>query len=179
MQVCSARTALSFHAINRKGHTGYDPGLQKHHLLPRQLLKLTCFDAMFQAVKRERAIFHDFRANGLLLPAREIAALRMGLPLHRGPHRHYNGMVIERVGQIEEGWSSLRLNSPEVAFEQAVMRLSLLQRTLRRRLLDSSFARLILNRRDPLGRNLDFTDLDAMADSLWGCTSNIDALPQW
>lgn len=53
------------------------------------------------------------------------------------------------------------------------MRLALLQQALRRRLLDSRFARLILNRRDPLGRNIDFTDLDAMAERLWGETRDV------
>lgn len=117
MQCTAARPVLSFRAVNRKGHPGYDPGLQKHHVLPRQLLGLNCFDAMFEAVKRERPLFHDFRSNGLLLPAREAASLRMGLPMHRGPHRHYNTMVIERVGQIEMGWSSERASSPEIALE--------------------------------------------------------------
>ena len=45
--------------------------------------------------------FDDFRRNGLLLPANDAAAIRLGLPLHRGPHHSYNELVFERVGQIE------------------------------------------------------------------------------
>lgn len=48
------------------------------------------------------------------------------------------------------------------------MRLNLLQRALRRRLLDPVRKRFALNRHDPLGQSLDFTELDAMAESLWG-----------
>lgn len=102
------RTRLSFRAVNRKGSPDYDPGLQRHHLLPRQLLSQRCFGPLFQAIGRERVGFDDFRSNGLLLPASDGAAIRIGLPLHRGPHRDYNCMVIERVGQIEAGWAQLR-----------------------------------------------------------------------
>jgi hypothetical protein len=52
----------------------------------------------------DRIGFHDFRRNGMLLPATDEEALRLGLPLHRGPHRSYNELVLERMGQIEAGW---------------------------------------------------------------------------
>jgi hypothetical protein len=117
--------------------------------------------------------FDDFRRNGLLLPATERSAVRIGLPLHRGPHRHYNEMVVERVGQVEEGWSALRQRAPEVALEQALMRLTLLQAALRRRLLADS-RRLRLNRADPLGAGRDFAALDAKADQLWSGTAPIE-----
>ena len=79
-------------------------------------------------------------------------------------------MVIERVGQVEGDWSALRRKAPEIALDQALMRLELLQRALRRRLLDPLRRRLSLNRHDPLGQNADFTEIDAMADALWGET---------
>jgi len=91
----------------------------------------------------------------------------MGLPLHRGPHRDYNRMVMERVGQIEGGWSGRRLKAPEYALDEALMRLSLLQGALRRRLLQPVGRRLALNRNDPLGRASDFVELDNMVDALW------------
>jgi hypothetical protein len=97
------RDRLSFRAVNRSSAPDHDPGLQRHQLLPRQLLGQRCFGALFSAICRERLGFDDFRSNGLLLPARDDAALRLGLPLHRGPHRDYNAMVIERVGQVEGG----------------------------------------------------------------------------
>lgn len=164
------RPAIPFRAVNRRGEHDYDPGLQRHHLLPRQLLGKRCFGLLFDAIGRERIGFDDFRSNGLLLPASDSAAVRIGLPLHRGPHGDYNAMVIERVGQIEEGWSALRLKAPEIALDDALMRLGLLQRALRRRLLDPVRKRLALNRRDPLGHAADFAELDAMAEALWGET---------
>ncbi len=165
------RDRLSFRAVNRKDTPDYNPGLQRHHLLPRQLLGQRCFGPLFEAIGRERVGFDDFRSNGLLLPASDTAALRLALPLHRGPHRDYNAMVIERVGQVEESWAGLRQRAPEVALDQALMRLALLQRALRRRLLDP-VRHYALNRRDPLGQGTDFADLDAMADALWGASES-------
>lgn len=92
------RQRLSFRSVNRRDTVGYEPGLQRHHLLPRQLLSRRCFGAMLETVGTERIGFDDFRSNGLLLPANDTAALRIGLPLHRGPHRTFNELVIERVG---------------------------------------------------------------------------------
>jgi len=143
--------------------------MQRHHILPRQLLGAQCFGPLFDAIGRERVGFDDFRANGLLLPAHDSAAARIGLPLHRGPHRSYNQLVAERVGQVEGAWSAQRLRAPEVALDQALMRLGLIQRALRKRLL-SPERRLRLNRKDPLGTGLDFAELDALVESLWGGT---------
>lgn len=168
--VIAARSRLSFRAVNRRGAPDHDPGLQRHHVLPRQLLGQRCFGALFDTIGRERIGFDDFRSNGLLLPATEAAAVRIGLPMHRGPHGTYNAMVIERVGQIEGGWAALRLKAPEVALQDALMRLELLQRALRRRLLDGGRRPLTLNRLDPAGRQVDFTELDAMAEALWNGT---------
>jgi hypothetical protein len=160
---------LSFRAINRYGQGGYDPGLQRHHLLPCQILHRASFAGLFDTLGRERLRFDDFRVNGLLLPANVGAAVRIGLPLHRGPHRAYNELVIERVGQIERGWSARRQRAPEVALCEALERLGLLQRALRRRLLDQQ-RRMLLNRNDPLGAKADFAELDAMAALLWPAT---------
>lgn len=167
--VSARRSALSFRSVNRVDRPGYDPGLQRHHILPRQIQFRLCFQPLLQALGRDRLNFDDFRCNGLLLPANDHAVVRIGLPLHRGPHRDYNAMVIERVGQIEEAWSATRLRAPEVALQDALERLQLLQRALRRRLLDQQ-RRLRLNRHDPLGQGIDFTELDAMADLLWPAT---------
>ena len=161
---------LSFRAVNRRGAPDHDPALQRHHLLPRQLVQRRCFGPLFDEVGRDRVGFDDFRANGLLLPAREAAALKVGLPLHRGPHRDYNAMVLERVGEIEEAWSALRLRAPEVAHAEAVRQLRALQGSLRRRLLDPG-RRLRLNRHDPLGAGTSFTAIDAMVESLWAASA--------
>lgn len=124
---------------------------------------------MFAEIGRVPVGFDDFRANGLLLPATDEATVRTGMPLHRGPHRHYNELVIERVGRVEERWSHARQSDPEAALFEALLRLRLLQTALRRRLL-SERRRMILNRKDPLGTGFDFTELDAMAEALWQAT---------
>ena len=172
----SSRRKLPFRAVNRPGEPDYASGLQRHHLLPRQLLSRHCFGALFDTIGRDRIGFDDFRSNGLLLPASDQAAVRLGLPLHRGPHRDYNEMVIERVGQVETSWSELRLKAPEIALDHALMRLGLIQRALRRRLLDPLRHRFALNRKDPLGKAVDFTELDAMAETLWGETETGPAI---
>ena len=163
------RARLPFRAVNRGDGPGFQPGMQRHHLLPLQLLNARCFGALFDGIGKERLDFDDFRLNGLLLPAEDRAAVRIGLPLHRGPHRTYNELVAERVGQVEHGWAALRRRAPEAALGEALMRLGLLQRALRRRLLSPARA-LRLNRRDPIGAGRDFAELDALADSIWGAT---------
>ena len=165
-----ARQRLPFRAVNRSDAAGYEPGLQRHHLLPRQLLTRPCFRPMLTALGRETLDFDDFRSNGLLLPANDQAALTIGLPLHRGPHRDYNAMVIERVGLIEAAWSAQRCREPAGALHTAYQQLEQLQINLRRQLLDQQ-SRLRLNRRDPLGQEPDFSELDAMAATLWPITA--------
>jgi A nuclease family of the HNH/ENDO VII superfamily with conserved AHH len=144
--------------------------MQRHHLLPRQLMIQRSLAPMLDMVGRDRVGFADFRRNGVLLPANEEAAARVGLPLHRGPHRRYNAMVAERIGQIEAGWAVRRCQSPVSALDEASMRLRLLQMALRRRLLRPGTKPILLNRNDPLGRRVDFSELDAMVDELWAGT---------
>lgn len=119
--------------------------------------------------------FDDFRRNGLLLPAEEKVARLLGLPLHRGPHRHYNQMVLERVGTIEASWSRRRLRANDTAQQEALFRLGLLQNALRRRLLTPAGRSVMLNRRDPAYYPLEFGELDAMADLLWSDTEPASA----
>jgi hypothetical protein len=171
------RRRLAFRVVNRRGEPGYQAGMQRHHLLPRELLSRRCFASLFDAVGRDRLGFHDFRRNGLLLPSNGEAAVHMGLPLHRGPHRTYSGLVAERIGQIEGTWSHSRSKAPERERDQAFMRLTLLQRALRRRLLRPDRPRLRLNRQDPPGAGLDFSELDAMAELLWADTASVNSRP--
>ena len=168
----AVRRRLPFRAINRATEPGYQPGMQRDHLLPLQLLSARWFAALFERLGRERVGLDDFRRNGLLLPCSDRAALHIGLPLHRGPHRDYNAMVFERVGRIEQGWAARRLHAPDQALEEALMRLALLQQALRRRLL-ADRRRLLLNRADPLGAGRDFAELDAMAELLWRETGGV------
>ena len=166
------RASLSFRAVNRRGVAGYDPGLQRHRLLPFQLVGTACFVPLFDQLGRGRIGFDDFRRNGLLLPAREEAAQLLGLPLHRGPHRAYNELVIERVGAIEARWSRERLGNADRALDEALFRLDLLQGALRRRLLSPTGHAVVLNRRDPALNLPAFDDLDAMAERLWADTAD-------
>jgi hypothetical protein len=160
------RTTIAFRHINARGSLGYDPSLQRHHLLPRQLLSQRCFGRMFAAIGRAEVGFDDFRRNGLLLPAREDASLRTGMPLHRGPHHRYTEVVIARVGTIEARWAEMRQQDEGAALAEALLRLHLLQGALRRQLL-AARRRVVLNRKDPLGTGFDFAELDAMAEMLW------------
>jgi len=164
------RAKLPFRSVNRQGAPGHDPGLQRHHLLPCQLLRLPSLRRLLRAMGGARTRFDDFRRNGILLPATGAAARRLALPLHRGPHRHYNEMVIERVGQIEGRWSAHQARFPREAGEEALFRLAVLQSALRRRLLDPPSRPLRLNRHDPIGSGYDFTELDGMVEALWGGT---------
>ncbi len=157
---------IAFRSVNAPGAPGYEPGQQRHHLLPRQLLSQRCFGAMFAEVGRARIGFDDFRRNGLLLPATETASIRTGMPLHRGPHRRYNEVVIARVGRIEVRWSLARRHDDGAALAEALLRLHLLQGALRRQLL-AERRRVVLNRNDPVGTGFDFSALDAMAECLW------------
>ncbi|MXO71680.1 hypothetical protein GRI99_08510 [Altererythrobacter buctensis] len=150
--------------------------MQRHHLLPRQLVAQPWFARIIDQVGTDRLGLDDFRANGLLLPALEQAAQVLGLPLHRGPHRHYNSVVMERAGQIEAGWSACHGRDPDRARSELVMRLRLLQRALRRSLLQPARTLARLNRHDPAWHTVDFSDLDAMADALWHASGDDSGL---
>ena len=159
---------LPFRAVNRAGTIGHVAGLQRHHLLPRVLSDRKCFARLIDELGLGSR-FDDFRHNGMLLPATESAVVRMGLPLHRGPHRTYSEMVGERLGLIEGDWSALRSREPDAAGIAALRALAALQADLRRNLLDPRRT-MLLNRSDPLGGGADFTRIDAMAETLWGAT---------
>ncbi len=164
------RVRLPFRSVNRPGKPGYSAGMQRHHLLPRQLLRDRTLVRLFEAVGRDLVGFDDFRVNGLLLPSLEQAAMVLGLPLHRGPHRRYNEVVAERLGQIEAGWQKARAACSDQAARDVLMRMRLLQRALRRSLLRPDWPRQRLNSRDPVGNGVDFTELDARAGSIWSGT---------
>ena len=165
------RTRIAFRSVNQPGTPGHRQGMQRHHVLPRQLLGKSCFSRLLDTVGRDRAGIDDFRTNGLLLPSLEQAAQVLGLPLHRGPHTRYNEVVMERLGQIEAGWQQHRLRNSEHAAQDVLMRMRLLQQALRRSLLKPAMRFCRLNRRDPLWQEPDFADLDAMADLLWAASA--------
>lgn len=160
------RPPLPFRAVNRPGRAGYVAGLQRHHLIPCALLQRRCFGPLFAALGEGALGADDFRRNGLLLPASEAGAVRMGLPLHRGPHFDYTARVADALGDIEAAWSSGRRRDSAAAGEAALEALAQLQQDLRRRLLRAA-GTVRLNRRDPHRPQPDFAHLDAMAATLW------------
>ncbi|MDP4575107.1 AHH domain-containing protein [Qipengyuania sp. G39] len=96
----------------------------------------------------------------------EEAAMRLAMPLHRGPHRDYNEMVIEKVGRIEQSWSRLRGRSNDARHIDALDRLARLQDRLRLNLLNPRRAPR-LSSKDSRCSAPDFADLDALAEDLW------------
>lgn len=142
--------------------------MHRHHLLPRQLASRGALKALCGALGPALGL-DDFRVNGMLLPSCEAAVWRTGLPLHRGPHPAYSAMVFERVGAIEASWARLHLRDRDAAGRQALAALGALRQRLRLELLDRRRP-LRLNRSDPLGSDLDYSGLDAMAELLWGAT---------
>ncbi len=161
---------LRFRAVNRYGSSDYHAGLQRHHLLPLQLLSMRCFGQFFESIGLDRIGFDDFRRNGLLLPCSDRTATMMALPMHRGPHHRYNALAMDRVAQIERAWRAG--GRTDRAGSEALFRLDLLQGALRRRLLDPTRHPIPLNSRDPALHKPDFSDLDAIADLLWAATAS-------
>lgn len=167
------RTRIPFSAVNRKGQAGYNPEMQKHHLLPCALERRHALSPILNRGKRHHVDLHDFRINGLLLPATERQARRSRLPLHRGPHPLYSEMVEARLECIQRDWDAKRHIQPVVASQEHLMRLDLLLRALRQKILTASTGRAMLNRNCPLGSQKDFGTLDDMAELLWQETRTI------
>ena len=92
--------------------------------------------------------------------------MRLGMPLHRGPHREYNEMVIEKVGRIEQFWSRRPSWSEDARHIDALARLARLQDRLRLNLLDQRRAPHLSNK-DPRRSAPDFAHLDGLAENLW------------
>ena len=168
----STAPPLAFHSVNVPDRPGYRRGLQRHHLLPRQLTSVPWSAKLIDSLGAQSIGFEDFRTNGLLLPGDERLALRLALPLHRGPHPVYNELVAERVGTIERQWQVDRRTDIVEARRTGLMRLRLLQAALRKRLLTTSRRPLRLNRHDPLGRDVDFSELDDLVGTLWSDTAD-------
>ena len=116
------RQRLTFRSVNRRDAPGYEPGLQRHHILPRQILTRACFHPLLDAVGRERLHFDDFRHNGLLLPANDSAGAPIfeleldGMSLHGGSLRHLLSVELkESMDQLDS--LAVRISVPERAVE--------------------------------------------------------------
>lgn len=170
----AARGNLPFRAVNVPGKPGYSPGMQRHHILPREVTNKSCFGRLVQGVGKDHLALDDFRTNGLLLPSLEQASQILGLPLHRGPHRRYNEVVLERFSQLESHWRQERQRDADRAALDLLLRMRLLQQALRRALLRPAGRLSRLNRRDPAWQTVDFGDLDAQAEAIWAQTNPPD-----
>jgi hypothetical protein len=88
------------------------------------------------------------------LPATESMAAATGLPLHRGPHPEYDGLIAVHLGQIDRRVKVGKISGGM----DLLIQLSDLQGHLRRVLLAN--ASLRLNRRDPRRVDLSLHSLD-------------------
>ncbi|WP_337925495.1 AHH domain-containing protein [Croceicoccus gelatinilyticus] len=120
------------------------------------------------------SVNHISAAMGIPVESDRVeTALNARLPLHRGPHRVYNELVFERVGAVEMEWSHTRSRDELLARDVALARIRLIQRGLARGLERGGDGPFVLNRRDPIGRDKDYSELDAMADVLWGAVGSL------
>lgn len=145
-----------------------DAGYQRHHLIPVALLLRPQMAAMFAQLGGEGFALHRFALNGLALPGNERLALVSGHALHRGPHRAYSDVVAARVEQVRVTFAAQADAEPRLARRTAVMRLRLLQDTLRRSLTDRHGGGFWLNRRDPMRLFADRPYLDDAIARLFG-----------
>lgn len=143
-------------------------GFQRHHLIPVSLMQRPQMAAMFEQLRAEGFALRHFGRNGLILPACERAALQSGHALHRGPHRGYSDVVAARVEAIRVHFALQAPDDLGHARRTAVMRLRLLQDTMRRALTDRHGAGFWLNRRDPMRLFVDRPYLDEAIDKLFG-----------
>lgn len=144
------------------------PCFQRHHLVPVALLRRPQMAAMFDQLRVEGFSLQQFDRNGLMLPACEATAIWSGHALHRGPHHRYNDVIAARVEQVRAHFAHSARIDPCAARRTAVMRLRLLQDTMRRALTDGHGGAFWLNRRDPMRMFADRPYLDAAIDGLFG-----------
>jgi A nuclease family of the HNH/ENDO VII superfamily with conserved AHH len=137
------------------GFTGNgEPGFQRHHLIPVNLIRSRPFEHLFLSVTSVGFDARNFLSNGLSLPATEDVVEQTGLPLHRGPHPLYDQLVAECLGEI----SSQGIQGENKTPVSAYRRISELQGVLRRALQHD--ASLMLNRNDPRGSACPLFKLD-------------------
>jgi hypothetical protein len=144
------------------------PGFQRHHLIPLALQGREQMAAMFDALHSQGFALNRFERNGLMLPACERTALWSGHALHRGPHHGYSDVLAARVEQIRVHFTRQAGADLALARRTAIMRLGLLQDTIRRALTDRHGGGFWLNRRDPMRLFADRPYLDEAIDKLFG-----------
>jgi hypothetical protein len=143
-------------------------GYQRHHLIPVALLRRPQMLLLFDALHAENFALHRFDFNGILLPGCERLALQSGHALHRGPHHAYSDVVAARVERVRTHFAVQAPHDMRAARRTAVMRLRLLQDTMRRALTDGHGTGFWLNRRDPMRLFADRPYLDDAIERLFG-----------
>lgn len=79
--------------FERLADSSVPDGFESLHLIPVGVFSSKAFAPAFEAMRADGFDVRFFRRDGLFLPATEVAAIRSGLPLHRGPHRRCNELV--------------------------------------------------------------------------------------
>lgn len=165
---------IRFSSVNRPGDRNYRPNYHRHHLIPRQAATQPSLVSIFKDLSRRGFDLDNFHTNGILLPCNEEEAIKSKRALHRGPHPHYNDVVISRmvaISKLSEGIQSRDRRSEFIAFKA-----HLLQRGLRRGLNGDDCWSLKLNARDPLRSGADFDQIDIRIDQL--CQTRHQTPPQ-
>jgi hypothetical protein len=119
---------------------------QQHHIIPIAVLNHPDLRSKFKPLEQHGFSPHDFTANGILLPCTETAAQKYRLPLHRGPHKDYNNLVLECVTIIFSKYDIERGTEREKF--RAVEDLARLQASLKA-MLRQGKAIIFLNSYDP------------------------------
>jgi A nuclease family of the HNH/ENDO VII superfamily with conserved AHH len=124
-------------------------------VIPVNIIGSRVFAGLFALVAQVGFNPHSFIANGLLLPSTEAMAVYTGLPLHRGPHKHYDALIAEGLNIV---WEQMRRE--QVADNVTVLRLlSEFVGHVRRALQHDDALRL--NRNDPRITHYPLSTLDA------------------
>ena len=154
--VAGKRWANSFAAPTRCGW-------HRHHLLPSHIQRFPDLRRFIGEFSDLGFRLGDFGTNGMFLPAEEAIAHAARLPLHRGPHWHYNDIVIEALDAIR---LSRRRSGLHHCAQFGALRA--LQGQLRAALQASARdADVALGSRDPFGRTPVLAALDSQTDALF------------
>jgi A nuclease family of the HNH/ENDO VII superfamily with conserved AHH len=138
------------------------PGWHRHHLLPSTIRQYPDLRDFISDIAGSGAGLDDFATNGMFLPAEETLATAAHLPLHRGPHRNYNSVVLETLETLRQGAARMRLTGAgRIAAVRGLQRR--LHALLRASALD---AEVELASRDPFGLTVAGAKLDRRTDAM-------------
>lgn len=131
-------------------------GYQRHHVIPVNIMRRRSFAQLFEVIAIAGFNPHCFLNNGYLLPATDEMSAETGLPLHRGPHRHYDDLIAECLDLIWLQVTTKQIPANPIAIMTCV---SDLQGRIRRSLGPNAWIRL--NHNDPRQIDSHFIHLDS------------------